>query len=420
MISIFLGEKLNVEQPELYKESIAAIRYVSSDYFCQAQINRVLKTKFPSIDLHSCELNDNTFFYRLLQMLELKQKQKLIFDPVTCNPTCVTGVAPYLTRLDLSHNSLTILPKELQQISNLQWFNVSNNNLKSLPINMGLYRNLKYLDISNNDLKMLPSSFAELRNHKTNEIILSELLLNGNDIECPPKRILKQGIPFIIDFFADLLDGEDETCKKVSIICLGSAGSGRTSLLRSFVARTRGKSFLSRLASKSNVMEKKEEIIENPIDIISFQLKGSVTRSISDSGVAPIEIVKDLIQKRKQPLSKSKDISLIDIEKLWIKYVDSGVFYDFSKQGQAKAFKRYFIGSEFVDWWVENAQISRKEAVQLGNIFEQASLIRHPDKKQHFTDQKTANFIICGEESSEISIDYRAIDFSSKGNCIFF
>jgi Leucine-rich repeat (LRR) protein len=62
-----------------------------------------------------------------------------------------------LTRLDLNHNSLLILPDEIGQLTRLEYLNLESNELNSLPYTL---QNLHHLDVINiklNKMVILPT-----------------------------------------------------------------------------------------------------------------------------------------------------------------------------------------------------------------------------------------------------------------------
>lgn len=383
------------------------------DNFTQNLVNRVLVTKIPAVDLHDCELYDNTFFYLLLIMLDQKQQKIAKLSSFTMKPS---GVSPYLTHLNISYNKLTVLPPEIKQLRQLQLLNVSHNHLKSLPITIGLFPNLKVLDVSYNELKSLPSSFAELRNHKTNIITLSKLELTGNDIEVPPKRILKGGVEAIVDYFAELLEGEDETCRSISVVCLGDPHSGKSTLLRGLGSKSRRSRSKSRLG-KSSTLSREIAHENHAIDIVNFKLRGSVSKEIFDNGLLASESAISYLQSNMDSLPLNID----DLMNLFGKWQDTGKYHEFSKN---ISYSRYFIAEEFIEFLTNQSIINgnRELAIKLANIYVKSGLISkfEEDKsKIKFIDNKD-QYIICGEETLDLSISVQAIDFSYTGIYIYF
>ena len=393
---------------ETYQDLVSSIKYLSADYFTQTQVARVLQHKIPAIRLQECELHDNTFYYLLLEMLDLKQKQKIVTDTFSATPRA-SGVSNFLTHLDLSHNHLTILPPEIKHLLNLQYLDLSYNQLVTLPLTIGLFGKLKYLDVSYNQLTTLPPSFAELRDHVTREVTLNEFRLEGNDISQPPKRVVKQGIEAIIDYFAVMLEGDDRTCHDVSVVCLGPSGVGKSSLLRSLSTRQRGRSLLSRLASVPNLKEvSSTHSVRSVVDIISFELKGSVKKDVSHLGGGSLQAAKEFMEG-------SESTESVDLNQLWKQFKESDVFHTYEKEEDAKAFHRYFVASDLVDWLLTQPNITaRSDAVQIGRSLEKSGLIRSEKKGATFSDGKST-FTICGEASSTISFSYSAVDFGDTG-----
>ena len=86
-----LETKKDSKGVETYKQLVSSIRFVSNDYFSQTQVSRILAHCLPAIRLQECELHDTTFYYLLLEMLGLKQKQKQL-PPSLTTPHSV-GVA---------------------------------------------------------------------------------------------------------------------------------------------------------------------------------------------------------------------------------------------------------------------------------------------------------------------------------------
>ena len=68
-----------------------------------------------------------------------------------------------LSLLDLSNNSITLLPVQLCELNNLVTLKVDQNKLETFPPTIGKLGKLKYLSASQNQIDVLPCSFMQLR-----------------------------------------------------------------------------------------------------------------------------------------------------------------------------------------------------------------------------------------------------------------
>ncbi|MEH1867482.1 MAG: COR domain-containing protein [Nostoc sp.] len=84
-----------------------------------------------------------------------------------------------VTELDLSGKSLTTLPAEIVQLTNLRSLNLMSNQLSSLPPEFGKLANLRSLYLHNNHLSSLPPEFGQLTN-------LQSLYLHNNHLSSLP------------------------------------------------------------------------------------------------------------------------------------------------------------------------------------------------------------------------------------------
>nr|WP_321407876.1 leucine-rich repeat domain-containing protein [uncultured Carboxylicivirga sp.] len=87
-----------------------------------------------------------------------------------------------LTKLDLSNQNLTEIPKEVFRFKRLRVLKLSGNKLKKLPPELASLSQLERLDLSNNQITVLHASIGKLSNLKV-------LNLNNNKVKNFPKQI---------------------------------------------------------------------------------------------------------------------------------------------------------------------------------------------------------------------------------------
>jgi Leucine-rich repeat (LRR) protein len=92
------------------------------------------------------------------------------------------GQLALLQTLWLSHNQLTTLPPEIEQLKQLRGLWVSHNHLSSLPHEIGQLARLQKLDIGNNQLSSLPHEIGQLKQ-------LQELMVYHNQLTSLPHEI---------------------------------------------------------------------------------------------------------------------------------------------------------------------------------------------------------------------------------------
>ena len=91
-------------------------------------------------------------------------------------------------KLDLSYQKLEKLPKEIENLNNLQRLSLWRNHLKALPREIGKLNNLQRLELGGNQLKALPKEIGNLKN-------LKKLYLRNNKLSEKEKEKVKKLLP---------------------------------------------------------------------------------------------------------------------------------------------------------------------------------------------------------------------------------
>lgn len=78
-------------------------------------------------------------------------------------PDKILSMLDFLMELDLSHNSLLVIPSAIGKMKNLTKLNLQSNNLVNLPAEICALSKLNELNVSNNDLKQLPARIGRLQ-----------------------------------------------------------------------------------------------------------------------------------------------------------------------------------------------------------------------------------------------------------------
>ena len=144
--------------------------------------------------------------------------------------TCATQ-----TSLDLRHNFLPALPEAVLALAQLTALDASNNRLEGLP-GEALVRALpalKKLNVSNNRLEKLPmEALLALP-------ALKELDCAGNArLACPPPEIARQGGAAVAAYLREAYSPATGAINKgIELIVIGKAESGKTSAVKTLVAK---------------------------------------------------------------------------------------------------------------------------------------------------------------------------------------
>lgn len=94
---------------------------------------------------------------------------------------------PRLTELDLTANTIEVLPEEIGELAeSLEILKLGRNMLTSLPGSIGGMQTLKVLEVYDNQLRRLPRSLRRLK-------MLEVLKLDNNPLEKPPGKVCARG-----------------------------------------------------------------------------------------------------------------------------------------------------------------------------------------------------------------------------------
>lgn len=132
------------------------------------------------------EVEDTSWEEELEQCRETRNPDLLLFnfDLDEVPKDVYSPPLLHVVFLDLSQNSLTVLPHELSFLKSLQRLTISYNKLSALPESIGNLAELEAIDASHNNLTELPMTFAYLSN-------LQLLALDYNDFSEIPESILE-------------------------------------------------------------------------------------------------------------------------------------------------------------------------------------------------------------------------------------
>eukprot|EP00026_Physarum_polycephalum_P000314 Phypoly_transcript_00314.p1 GENE.Phypoly_transcript_00314~~Phypoly_transcript_00314.p1 ORF type:complete len:1738 (-),score=158.13 Phypoly_transcript_00314:23-5236(-) len=161
--------------------------------------------------------------------------------------------SPLITSLDVSHNRLEELPKEITKLPSLATLNVSHNRMGRLLPEIGLLTNLTSLNISHNRLVVLPSSIGLLANlkqlHINNNSLrqlpitcgncakLTQIHLNQNSFVSIPQEILlplhhdPSQTDILLGYLHNLQKGSKRSYN-MKMMFVGNGNVGKTMLMR--------------------------------------------------------------------------------------------------------------------------------------------------------------------------------------------
>lgn len=167
-------------QGENFPQAINQMKSLKWLKLCKAKLNRVPDRFAERLDkLEKLNLSHND----LASLIEFVCLRNLKF--LNCRHNNINGDdvpvelfnLTTLTVLDLSHNNLSVIPKNLEVCKSLKVLNLSHNNIKNIKEQLFIHlTGLLHLDLSNNKLKTVPPQLGRLLNLKT-------LIISNNPLE---------------------------------------------------------------------------------------------------------------------------------------------------------------------------------------------------------------------------------------------
>lgn len=159
-------------------------------------------------NLESLELHHNYIIWLPKEIGKLTNLQKLYVynNQLGYLPEAI-GKLKKLNWLEAQQNKLTALPKEIGKLTNLEWLVLNHNQLPALPKEIGELKKLKWLLLGKNKLERLPEEIGQLKdlytlNVENNLLVklpynigqlenLQTLNLSGNQLAMMPWEIGK-------------------------------------------------------------------------------------------------------------------------------------------------------------------------------------------------------------------------------------
>ncbi|MFA5072347.1 MAG: leucine-rich repeat domain-containing protein [Nitrospirota bacterium] len=178
-------------------------------------IHNALKKDASAINLKSCSLSEIPD--ELFELTNLKELY-LTRNNLSGLPQKIT-VFQKLEKISLNRNNFSFFPERLLELPNLEFVSMSGNKINSIPIRISALKNLISLNLAKNEIQEIPREIADLVNLEslilsnnkidklplelTNLKNLSTLVLLGNPLTYPPYDIVDKGIYRIMHFLTE-------------------------------------------------------------------------------------------------------------------------------------------------------------------------------------------------------------------------
>ncbi|QTA85456.1 Cyclase and kinase domains-containing protein [Desulfonema magnum] len=110
--------------------------------------------------------------------------------------------------LHCSENQLTELPPGIAELKCLRELHLKSNHLTEIPSKITKLESLRELILSENHLTRLPREITELKMNLYWESTAKGICVKDNPLEIPPKKIVRQGMDTVRNYFGSLSPGD--------------------------------------------------------------------------------------------------------------------------------------------------------------------------------------------------------------------
>jgi len=188
----------------------------------------------------------------------------------------------HLVHLNVSHNQLNWLPRELASLKQLRHLNISNNLFEHVPPFVGEVRTIDVLLAADNEISDLPESlsylpltrldisgnkFSRLPSFLPHIPTLKNFSCVRNKLKGLPREVVARGDASALAYLRALASGTKQ-CHRMKLMFVGAGNVGKSTLLEALVAvsKKRGAKTFARSQAEPNVAT-------DGIDITDIQLR---------------------------------------------------------------------------------------------------------------------------------------------------
>ncbi len=211
----------------------------------QAERSKIIQAKLLEVDMKDIKHVDLTgnsldiipeFIFHIPNLVTLilkRNKIRIISEKIK--------LLKRLETLDLSENSFVDFPTSILSISNLKNLNLQLNNISCLPDKIDELFNLEHFSIYANNLEALPKSLLNIDNLKEFEFHSNDIkVIFDKPIETIPAEIYNQGIRGINAYLLSIDGKSVEKSYEAKLVIIGNSGVGKTTLIENLLNESYG------------------------------------------------------------------------------------------------------------------------------------------------------------------------------------